>query len=246
MAGAGAGAGAGALAGLAACATLACNVAGAVLFLLSQDDERLRRGCAARLGAGGVASQPVEECGDEEALAPDAVLNLELCVSARSRPASRAQGNCISHRAELKLGLRCMQRRPDDVPGVLAGGWGLRRHRDPRVPGDELLLRRRRRALLVPRAGAGARGAPTPPHRWKRRRRRLPPRGRHRRHPALPGRHVRAQFAGAPGPARTRRLAGAVLLCKITQHTPSASIITVQYYDMIWNILRATIYFVQL
>nr|ACG37470.1 alliin lyase precursor [Zea mays] len=94
MAGAGAGAGAGALAGLAACATLACNVAGAVLFLLSQDDERLRRGCAARLGAGGVASQPVEECGDEEALAPDAVLNLELGDPTMYRAFWREVGDC--------------------------------------------------------------------------------------------------------------------------------------------------------
>ncbi|AQK84553.1 Alliin lyase [Zea mays] len=89
-----AGAGAGALAGLAACATLACNVAGAVLFLLSQDDERLRRGCAARLGAGGVASQPVEECGDEEALAPDAVLNLELGDPTMYRAFWREVGDC--------------------------------------------------------------------------------------------------------------------------------------------------------
>ncbi|KAG0517157.1 hypothetical protein BDA96_09G063900 [Sorghum bicolor] len=86
MAGSGAGAGAGALAGLAACATLACNVACVVFFLRGgRVDGRRPRRFAARLGAGGVAAQWVEE-GEEDgealdrdvALAPDAVLNLEL------------------------------------------------------------------------------------------------------------------------------------------------------------------------
>jgi len=84
----GSGAGAGALAGLALCATLACNVACVVFFLRGQVEGRLRRGCAARLGAGGVAAQRVEEGDDREALdrdvalAPDAVLNLGPCMPA--------------------------------------------------------------------------------------------------------------------------------------------------------------------
>lgn len=125
---AGSGSGAGALAGLAACATLACNVACVVFFLRGgRVDGRRPRRFAARLGAGGVAAQWVEE-GEEDgealdrdvALAPDAVLNLELCVpppthhscsSSRrlAAPQARSKKKKVTQSwTELKLSSACV------------------------------------------------------------------------------------------------------------------------------------------
>lgn len=87
---------------------------------------------ATRLGAGGVAAQRVEDKGGEEALdhdvtlTPDTVLNLELEVPSRPFIFSRLKVTTsrTDERTDLKLGLRCMQCRPDDARGVLVGGQG--------------------------------------------------------------------------------------------------------------------------
>ena len=82
-------------AGLAVWATLLCNAASLAYFLRSyvvDGSRRRRRGCAARSGADDVALQPEdggelrpegEDPDHAVALAPDAVLNLELCAPAR-------------------------------------------------------------------------------------------------------------------------------------------------------------------
>jgi len=73
-------------AGLAVWATLLCNAASLAYFLrgyVVEASRRRRRGCVARSGADDVALRPEDEDPDHAvALAPDAVLSLELCAPA--------------------------------------------------------------------------------------------------------------------------------------------------------------------